>query len=155
MEIYSISKLLNGGDVMDLKYMPEFNHKYITDNGALLEKYYIDNKKVDSSVYYSILEDFIVYVKDDKNNPITIDKDKDKCFKSNEYNILLKILEKIYSLTTDEAVEYISELLLLQHNVGYCVGQIELSNSYAKNLFNYKRNVKKSLNSILNVTDFK
>lgn len=132
---------------MGSKYIPEFAHKYVLIDGSLCEKYFINNKEVNSKTYYSLLEDNVTHGKKSVDTDI---QDEDGL---SNYDHISILLDRLFTMNNDEAIDFLTTLLVLQYKIGYHIGQMDLSDKYANRLLNNSKKVKKSLDSLLNTYD--
>lgn len=113
-------------------------------DGKLIEKFFIDNKEVSESTYYSLLEEKLgipynnISNAGSKSQPNTVKSKElnDLSIKQEEY--IENLLSDIYD-NPEDAFYILENELIFNFKVGYHTGQIDLNNNYAKAMkYNYR-----------------
>ncbi|MGE5438096.1 MAG: hypothetical protein ACM3O3_12860 [Syntrophothermus sp.] len=110
------------------------NHKFNKSdniiNGKHVETFYIDDKQVSESTYYSMLDELTV------NNNIKSASIPELSNEQNEY--IQSILDDIYD-SPEHAINILYHELIHNYKIGFYTGQMELNNEYAKAMKNNYR----------------
>jgi hypothetical protein len=119
---------------------PEFKKIEMIANGKLIETFFINDKEVEESVYYTLLEDRTnIYTKFNKkekakSKKVDIDDDefeKDEMQKEQEYiQGILDLLED----NSDEAFYILYDELVYTYKLGYLMGQLDTNDAYQKSM---------------------
>lgn len=136
---------------------PEFKRIDKIVDGELSEKFYIDDKEVSESTYYTLLEDRmgINNTNNLKNNTVkknetNISNNKPNNEYQNEKDEYINSLIQLLDDNPDDQFDILYDELVYHYKLGYFMGQLDLNDNYAKAM---KQNYRVIQNKIDDLTD--